>query len=164
MKRFLFLICFLCAVSVQAQISSNFREIGRAETFIRVDNTSVAADSGKVEAKSNPPFVGKLSKDWTWLGFSLFVATRGANDSLLVTFQTTANPEDTLTFPWVTLTNFGRKAAVATTQFRFPTNVAARDSIAVPASYFRVMEDHSIDAWTAADTSSWVLTLIQGKN
>lgn len=145
------------AGSVFAQDPAQFEPVGNRDVFQVLDNTAAAADSGNVEGN----IALKLRLDWSQVCFCLRVGTRGTNDSLLVTIQSTANPADTTS--WQTLTTFdGRKAAVGNTVRCFPVGTPARDSLLPLFRYFRAAQDHSIDAWTAADTSSWFLFVRPG--
>lgn len=139
-----------------AQSPFEFERWNTEEVLTVTDNTAAAGDSLKVEGAV--ALKGVL--DFSEVCFCLRVATRGTNDSLLVTIQSTASPSDTST--WQTLTTFdGRKAAVGNTIRCFPVGTPARDSILPLFRYIRATTDHSIDAWTAADTSSWVLFVRQ---
>lgn len=154
MKKFILLLwAFLVfPLFLFAQNSSQFDAVRQQDGFQVLDNTAAVGDSAKVEGD----IALKLRLDWSAVCFCLRVGTRGTNDSLLVTIQTTATPSDTAT--WQTLTTFdGRKAAVGNTVRCFPTGTLARDSVLPLFRYIRVSQDHSIDAWTAADTSSWYL-------
>lgn len=143
-----------------AQIYGN---IGRVERLVRINPATTQGDSSLVEGKVT--HTGKLNPDFTRLEFSLTVITRGTNDSLNVYFQTSPNPDDSTTYPWVTLTNFGVKTATGTTRFSYPTSVAARDTVMAVFPHFRVVEDHAPgttgNSHAAADTSTWSLTIMQ---
>lgn len=164
MKRLMLLLLFLLSAStLQAQL---FGDIGSIERIIRVNPASTQADSSKVEGKV--VYSGNFNRNYTRLEFSLTVITRGSTDSLNLYVQTSANPDDTTTFPWFTLKNFGSPTpitATGTTRFSFPTSVAARDTVQAVFPAFRVVEDHAPgttgNSHAAADTSSWSLTIMQ---
>lgn len=87
--------------------------------------------------------------------FGVRVGTRGANDSLTVTVQTSPDPTDSSL--WQSLTDIGgRKVVVGNSVFRIPTAVGARDSVAALFDYVRVLVRHSetVAGINVADTSS----------
>lgn len=158
MRKLLSLLTLLPALTF-AQNTFEF-EGWDADKVLHYNNNAKAgnnADSALTEGKK-PTFLGKLTMDDVC--FCLRVATRGTNDSTLVTVQTTAVPGDTNTF--ITLTNFGgAKAAVGNTIVCFPVGTPARDSVLPLFKYVRVLQDHGVAAAQATDTSSWYLFIRQ---
>lgn len=149
MKKFLFALLLLPAL-VWGQQPFEFEALDKTKIVTVTDNTAAAADSLNVEGRVIAKFILMHEK----LSLTLDEVSRGANDSLVLHVQTTALPSDTTT--WQTVATIG--PGVSTTLFynrTLPTGVAARDTVLALHRYFRIYEDHSIAAWTAADTSSY---------
>ena len=158
MKKFLFILLFVPTLTLaQTPFSFEGWDADKVLTWNVNGKAGNNADSALTEGKK-PTFLGKLSMNDVC--FCLRVATRGTNDSLIVTVQTTEEPSDTNT--WQTLTTFdGVKTTVSNTVRCFPVGTPARDSVLPLFKYVRVIQDHSIAAPAATDTSSWYLFIRQ---
>jgi len=157
-KKSVFLVLFLFLLPQLAfpQVPWEYGRWDASEKIVVIDATSAAADSLKVEGRVIAK--GKLS--YSNLSFTGKVIARGTNDSTVITIQTTANPDDSTT--WQTILTVG--PMVSTTVFyarTIPTGVAVRDTVLAIHPYIRIYEDHSVAAWTAADTSSYYLFIRQ---
>lgn len=150
------LLVLAFALPLFGQSLTNFEKMPQSVSLKVTNRVAAAVDSTLTEGTL--AINGELS--YSNVNFTLQVATRGANDSLQVVIQCTNNPADTTS--WQTLTAFDtRKAAIGSTVRVFPTGAAARDSTLPLYRFFRVTQDHSIDAFTAADTSTWFLHIRQ---